>query len=176
MAASRDEGVAARHAEWRPDPFGRHQERRFIFGIATSVVRDGSIEGYDVAPSATPTRLFAEVESSSASQDVDLMAPSDSAATGPLGPPIDVPHEGVSPTTPCHPTPPAGTSSDPLPRLTDTKSNVGPGPTNGSLPSEPDIGVAATDGHEAAALRAFFDWAEKRSRESGAPPDARPRN
>jgi hypothetical protein len=39
------------HADWRPDPFGRSEARRFFLGAPTSVVRNGATEGYDpVAP------------------------------------------------------------------------------------------------------------------------------
>jgi hypothetical protein len=42
------------YADWRPDPFGRFDLRRFFLGSPTSLVRDGSIEHYDpVLPTDT---------------------------------------------------------------------------------------------------------------------------
>jgi hypothetical protein len=35
------------YADWRPDPFGRFELRRFFLDRPTSVVRTGDIEGYD---------------------------------------------------------------------------------------------------------------------------------
>ena len=35
------------YADWRPDPFGRFELRRFFLGSPTSLVRDGSMEHYD---------------------------------------------------------------------------------------------------------------------------------
>jgi hypothetical protein len=52
--------LVMRHAEWRPDPFGRHRERRFFLGVATSVVRDGDVEGYDAVPGSTGAQRAAE--------------------------------------------------------------------------------------------------------------------
>lgn len=53
--------TAGPHADWRPDPFGRFQARRFFLDAPTSVVRNGVTESYDpVAPlieksAGTPT-------------------------------------------------------------------------------------------------------------------------
>ena len=35
------------YADWRPDPFGRFEFRRFFLGSPTSLVKDGSTERYD---------------------------------------------------------------------------------------------------------------------------------
>jgi hypothetical protein len=35
------------YADWRPDPFGRFEQRRFFLGSPTSLVKDGSDERYD---------------------------------------------------------------------------------------------------------------------------------
>src|SRR5579863_529293 len=35
------------NGEWRPDPFGRFEFRRFLFGRPTSLVKNGDTEGYD---------------------------------------------------------------------------------------------------------------------------------
>ena len=35
------------YADWRPDPFGRSELRRFFLGSPTSLVRDGTAEHYD---------------------------------------------------------------------------------------------------------------------------------
>lgn len=40
---------------WRPDPYGRHEERFYFFGSATNRVRDAGVESEDV-----PARRFAE--------------------------------------------------------------------------------------------------------------------
>jgi hypothetical protein len=46
------------YADWRPDPFGRFELRRFFLGSPTSLVRDGSIEHYDpVLPADTTAAL-----------------------------------------------------------------------------------------------------------------------
>ncbi len=46
------------YADWRPDPFGRFELRRFFLGSPTSLVRDGSIEHYDpVLPTDTTAAL-----------------------------------------------------------------------------------------------------------------------
>ena len=37
-------------ADWRPDPFGRSELRRFFLGSPTSLVRDGTTERYDPVP------------------------------------------------------------------------------------------------------------------------------
>jgi hypothetical protein len=48
------------YADWRPDPFGRFELRRFFLGVPTSLVKDGSDERYDPdftevsPPGATP--------------------------------------------------------------------------------------------------------------------------
>ncbi|HXQ91110.1 MAG TPA: hypothetical protein VN768_06075, partial [Acidimicrobiales bacterium] len=34
-------------AQWRPDPFGRYELRRFFLGAPTSLVKSGEILGYD---------------------------------------------------------------------------------------------------------------------------------
>ena len=34
-------------AEWRPDPFGRFEQRHFFLGRPTSLVRDGDVESFD---------------------------------------------------------------------------------------------------------------------------------
>ncbi len=37
------------YADWRPDPFGRFELRRFFLGSPTSLVKDGPVERYDPA-------------------------------------------------------------------------------------------------------------------------------
>jgi hypothetical protein len=38
---------ASRLPQWRPDPFGRYELRRFFFDLPTSLVMTGSFETYD---------------------------------------------------------------------------------------------------------------------------------
>jgi hypothetical protein len=45
--------LLAEHAEWRADPLGLHEARRFFLDVPTSVVRDGADEGYDPVPAPT---------------------------------------------------------------------------------------------------------------------------
>jgi hypothetical protein len=46
---------SSQHADWRPDPFGRFELRRFFLDKPTSVVRNGAIESYDpISPSTEP--------------------------------------------------------------------------------------------------------------------------
>jgi hypothetical protein len=69
------------YADWRPDPFGRFELRRFFLGIPTSLVKDGSGERYDpdfteVSPPAPTSDAEVEVTSEdlpppSASTDED---------------------------------------------------------------------------------------------------------
>ena len=43
------------YADWRPDPFGRFEQRRFFLGSPTSLVKDDSTERYDpVLPDSPP--------------------------------------------------------------------------------------------------------------------------
>jgi len=44
------------YADWRPDPFGHFELRRFFLGNPTSLVRDGVTERYDPVPAVAPTQ------------------------------------------------------------------------------------------------------------------------
>jgi len=44
------------YADWRPDPFGHFELRRFFLGNPTSLVRDGITERYDPVPAVAPTQ------------------------------------------------------------------------------------------------------------------------
>ncbi len=41
------ESTDSPNAQWRPDPFGRFESRRFFLGQATSLVKNGDTVGYD---------------------------------------------------------------------------------------------------------------------------------
>src|SRR5579864_1057279 len=47
--------------EWRPDPFGRYELRRFFLGVPTSLVKSGEVVAYDQIdlwlPTGTPPPL-----------------------------------------------------------------------------------------------------------------------
>ena len=47
------------YADWRPDPFGRFELRRFFLGRPTSVVRSGDTEAYDPVTAQIEPRLGA---------------------------------------------------------------------------------------------------------------------
>jgi len=44
------------YADWRPDPFGHFELRRFFLGNPTSLVRDGATERYDPVPAGETTQ------------------------------------------------------------------------------------------------------------------------
>ena len=50
------------NAQWRPDPFGRFESRRFFLGQPTSLVKNGDIVGYD---ESTSRRVGARIERAS---------------------------------------------------------------------------------------------------------------
>jgi hypothetical protein len=63
------------YADWRPDPFGRSQLRRFFLGAPTSLVRDGENEYYDpISPNDRPGEMTAP-----AAEHEETQIPSDNA-------------------------------------------------------------------------------------------------
>ncbi len=61
------------YADWRPDPYGRSELRRFFLGSPTSLVRDGTTERYDPI---LPTYKQVEVLVAQPSVDPDTHSPS----------------------------------------------------------------------------------------------------
>ncbi|MHB8681860.1 MAG: hypothetical protein ACYDA2_07180 [Acidimicrobiales bacterium] len=69
-------------ADWRADPFGRHELRQFFLGEPTSLVRDGAVDGYDPVGrlvSSVPVERGAE----------DHAPPGRPAAAAPRWSPVD---------------------------------------------------------------------------------------
>ena len=61
------------YADWRPDPYGRAELRRFFLGSPTSLVRDGTAERYDPI---SPTFEQVDVSIGQPSTDPDEDSPS----------------------------------------------------------------------------------------------------
>ncbi len=63
------------YADWRPDPYGHFELRRFFLGNPTSLVRDGATERYDPVPTDAPTEDASEPTPSEADEQTPPSPP-----------------------------------------------------------------------------------------------------
>jgi len=115
------------YADWRPDPFGRAELRRFFLGRPTSVVRNGDHESYD-PPTDEPAP-----DQPPAAEVVDHTPATAPEGTWVRGDDHAVPVAGGAATAPTPPPPPAPAAAPAGP----------PGPTDisvGPPPEEPSGG------------------------------------
>lgn len=58
---------------WYQDPWGRHQDRYYSAGEATSLVRDDGVDGHDDPPAGGPDATLVPAETEEPSDGRDLL-------------------------------------------------------------------------------------------------------